>query len=67
MKKYTSSHTITQETHAFSKNYCKIHEKVYKFPYNYSRNIQFLRKYYSKIHAKVYKKVEIFHNIIYNT
>ena len=40
MKKYINFNIITQETYKFSKkNYRKIHEKVYKFQYNYSRNI----------------------------
>ena len=30
MNKHTDFHTITQETHNFSKIYNKIHEKVYK-------------------------------------
>ena len=40
LKKYINFHTFTQETYKFSKHYSKIHEKVYKYLYIYSRNIQ---------------------------
>ena len=40
MKKYTDFLTITQETYKISKHYIEIYKKVYKFPYNYSRNLQ---------------------------
>ena len=39
MKKYTNFHRFTEESYIFSKHYSKIREKVYKFPYSYSRNI----------------------------
>ena len=40
----------------FLKNKGNIQEKVYRFPYNYSRNIQIC----NKIHEKIYKKLEYF-------
>ena len=40
MKKKTNMYTFNRETYKSSKHYGKIHEKVYKFPYNYSRNVQ---------------------------
>ena len=40
--KYINFHTFTQETYKVSKNYIKRREKVYRFPYIYSRNIQIL-------------------------
>ena len=39
IKKYTNIYTFAQETYTKSKYYNKIHEKIYKFPYIYSRNI----------------------------
>ena len=44
MKMYTNFHTSTQETYEFSEQYSKIREKIYKFPYNYSRSIQLFTK-----------------------
>ena len=50
MKKYTNIHIFNRETYKISKHYSKIHEKVYKFQYNYSRNTQM----FNKMHKKKY-------------
>ena len=47
---------LPKKSYTISKNYNKLREKVYKFPYNYSINIQM----YNKIHEKVYKKLKYF-------
>ena len=52
----TNFYTFTQGTYKFSKHYDKIREKIYKFPYNYLRNIQM----FNKIQEKAYKKLKYF-------
>ena len=43
--------TFNRETYKISKHYSKIHEKVNKFPYIYSRIIQMFNKIHEKIHV----------------
>ena len=54
---------LPKKSYTISINDGTVQEKVFKFPDNYSSNIQM----YNKIHEKVYKKVKIFHNMIYKT
>ena len=58
-------HTITQESYKFFKKCSKIHEKEYKFPYSYSKDIDIYKKTIVKYYMNKFtiKKVKIFHNI----
>ena len=68
MKKNTIIHIFTSETNNFFRNYSKIQEKVCKFPYIYSRNIQIFQKLYKNSWKnEKYTKIKIFHNMTYKT